>query len=54
MVLAQEATSAKVTAVPPLYHDIDCPRCKHKGRHVVGRQTDTIYCVPCGGPCREL
>ena len=36
-----------------LYHDIDCPKCRHYGRHVVGRTTGVIYCLTCGGECRK-
>ena len=31
----------------------DCPVCGHTGRHVKGAATLTIYCLVCGGPCRD-
>lgn len=37
-----------------LYADIDCPKCGHRGRHVLGRMTRTIYCLTCGGECRKV
>jgi len=44
-------TSAQPTR--PVYRDIDCGRCGHQSRHVVGRETAAVYCLGCGGECRR-
>ena len=36
------------------YADIDCPRCGHEARHVIGRTTGIVYCLACGGACRDV